>query len=461
MTALAIATRKSFKVFVKEIFSQSVDILKDGKWTHGEYVDFICDWYQGNPRTVRVSARDHMKSMAIYALVMWNIWKDHDVTIEGQYFSYNAKMAAYHTAKIKKAIECNPYFAGIKDMKKYSESGLDYSWDGVHRFTLTPRGLLEFKRGIHSPFIVVDDPMQDPENKLVPTKIIVINNIMRTQILDMAQDQLHIVGTPQTNGDFFFDPTFTSRFSVKILPAVVDHEKKIALWPEWMDYDELMAKKVERGEKVFNQEYLCSPVYSEEAFIMPAKYDLRVDPSLKNWSIEEWRARKDVPDRDRVGGFDIGKRAHPSHFVIFEKDPTKENPDRWVQIHSKWMDGWDYTDQISYLNDASEAFGIYCLRYDNTRGEFESMNERNELPACMDPVVFTHKSKHAMAADFDTALSNGDIVLLDDKRQRSQVLIVTNDLQAPSTPEGHGDSFFSLCLAIMDYRGAQLFVSVV
>lgn len=457
---MSLATRKLFRVFVERIFSQSVDILKDGKWTGGAYVDEICDWYQNNGKTVRVSARDHMKSMAIYALVMWKIWRNHDTSVEGQYFSYNAKMAAYHTAKIKKAIECNPFFAGITDMKRYSESGIDYSWDGIHRFTLTPRGLLEFKRGIHSGLIIVDDPMQDPENKLVPTKITMINNIMRTQILDMAQDELHIVGTPQTNGDFFFDPSFTSRFAVKILPAVVSNDPPVALWPEWMDYDELMAKKKERGDKVFNQEYLCSPVYAEEAFILPSVYDAHVNHALKNWSIEEW-AGKDHGDKDRVGGFDIGKRSHPSHFVIFEKAPTKEKPDRWIQIHSKWMDNWDYNDQVSYLQDAAETFGIYSLRYDNTRGEFESMNERNELPACMEPVVFSHKSKHAMATDFDRALSNGDIELLDDNRQRNQVLIVTNDLQAPVTPEGHGDAFFSLCLAIKDYQGAQLLVTVV
>jgi hypothetical protein len=447
-------------LFVEKIFSKSVDILKDGKWTHGEYVDFICNWYQDNPRTIRVSARDHMKSMAFYAYIMWLIWKHHDENAEGQYFSYNAKMAAYHTAKIKTAIQCNPYFAAIIDKKAYSESGIDYSWDGVTRFTITPRGLLEFKRGIHSRYIFVDDPMQDPENKLIPTKITRINDIMRTQILDMAQRELHIVGTPQTNGDFFFDPSFTSRFSVKILPAVVSDEKRISLWPEWMDYDELMAKKKERGDKAFNQEYLCSPVYAEEAFITPSVYDLRVNKGLRNWSIEEW-AGKDHEDQDRIGGFDIGKRSHPSHFVVFEKRPTKDDPDHLVQIHSKWMDNWDYNDQIEYLKDAADTFGIYSLRYDNTRGEFESMEERNELPACMEPINFTHKSKHAMAADFDRALSNGDVELLDDPRQRSQVLIVTNDLQAPVTPEGHGDAFFSLCLAVKDYQGAQLLVTVV
>lgn len=458
--ALTVATRKSFKLFVKHIFSQSIDILKDGKWTHGEYVDFICDFYQGNERTIRVSARDHMKSMAIYALIMWKIWRHHKATIEAHYFSYNAKMAAYHTGKIKKAIECNPFFGGITDCKKYSESGIDYTWDGSHHFTMTPRGLLEFKRGIHSPFIIVDDPMQDPENKLVPTKILMINSIMRTQILDMAQKELHIVGTPQTNGDFFFDPSFTSRFSVKILPAIVSHEKKQSLWPEWMTYDELMAKKLERGEKVFNQEYLCSPVYAEEAFIKPEVYDRAVNHELKNYSIEEWMVTEHE-EVDRVGALDIGKRSHPSHFCIFEKAPTKKNPDKLRQIHSKWMDGWDYTDQIDYVKTACEVFGIYSMRYDNTRGEFESMDERGELPACMEPVVFSHKSKHSMATDLDRALTAGDLELLNDPRQRNQVLIVTNDLKAPVTPEGHGDAFFSLCLAVKDYQGANLLVTVI
>lgn len=457
MTAKVIAARRNYTTFTNEIFSQSKDILKGGVWTGGKYVDEITEWYQRNLKTIRVSARDHMKSVNFYSYIMWLMFRHHHKNVECQYFSYNGKMAAYHTAKIKAAVTCNPFFRGIIDKKTYSESVIDFSWDGVHRFTVTPRGLLEFKRGIHSPIIFVDDPMQDPDNKLILTKINKINEIMRTQILDMAQEQLHIVGTPQTNADFFFDPEFTHRFAVKILPAIVNAERKEVLWEEWMDWDELMAKKRERGEKVFNQEYLCTPVYSEEAFVTPAKYDACVNQKLINYSFEEWK-KIEHPDRDRVGGLDVGKKRHPSHFAVFEYN---EKIKRWQQIHSKWLEGTDYTDQLDYCKEAIDTFELYELNYDSTRGEFEGFDERNEMPVEMTPVHFTSKARHSMATDLDKALTNRHVEFLPESRQRNQVLIVNNDLMAPETPEGHGDSFWSVCLALKDYEGADLEITLV
>jgi hypothetical protein len=38
--------------------------------------------------------------------------------------------------------------------------------------------------------------------------------------------------------------------------------------------------------------------------------------------------------------------------------------------------------------------------------------------------------------------------LLADERQRGQILCVSNELKAPETPMGHGDSFFSIAMAL-------------
>lgn len=450
----------SYPFFLDHIFSQSADILKDGVWTGGVYPSRVAQRLQDNKMTIRVSARDHMKSMSFYGHIMWKIYRMHFMTRgrEINYFSYNYTMAAYHCAKIKTAVACNPFFADVIDNKEQAESILSYQWDSDGpKITITPRGLMEFKRGIHCDDVYVDDPFQDPENKLVPTKITKINDVMKKQIMDMYQQELHVVGTAQTKSDFFFDPEFTHRFHVAVEPAVVDDEKKISLWPEWMPYEELMAKKRERGEKVFNQEYLCSPVYSEESYVTEDTYDRCVNHSLKNWTIEEWE-KQEHEDRDRVGGYDIGKKTHPSHFAVFEYNADAK---KWQQIHSKWLDNWDYNDQREYLERACNAFDLYELRYDATRGEFEAFEERNELPAEMTPVVFTHRRKHAMAGDLDKAVSNGDVEFLDDRRQRSQILTVNNDLQAPETPEGHGDSFWSVCLALADYEGADVEATLV
>jgi hypothetical protein len=390
---------------------------------------------------MRVGARDHFKSLSFYAHFMWKLYRARfiPVGLEAHYFSYSGGMAAYHTEKIKKAVRCNPFFKNLKDYKTQADSIISYSWDSEHFLTMEPGGLLEFKRGIHSPLIYVDDPLRDPENKLNFAVIEKINYTMRSQILDMAQNELHIVGTAQSSQDFYFDPDFGSRFNTAIEPAIIDREQKLVQWPEWTTFEELLAKEKERGPKVFSQEYQCTPVLSENSFVEQKAYDACVDPSLKSLlSLET--------DGEVIAGFDIGKKQHPSHLAVFLVEGKKLK-----QIHSKFMDGWDYSRQLEYLNTITEQLSIQFLFYDNTRGEFEVMAELGELPASMVPVSFNRKTMHKMSAELDRALSNKEISFIQDDRQRRLVLSVTNDLKAPVTAEGHGDAFWSICLALM-YR---------
>ena len=104
-----------FPYFIEKIFSQSVDVLKDGKWTGGEHPNNIADWLSKNNKTMRVSAKDHFKSMSFYAHIMWKIVRLYveEKAREIQYFSYKEGMASYHTSKIKTAITCNPFFVGL------------------------------------------------------------------------------------------------------------------------------------------------------------------------------------------------------------------------------------------------------------------------------------------------------------------------------------------------------------
>lgn len=457
---------KDFSFFVTNIFSESKDILKHGEWTGGDFIDDIAGWLQLNKKTARVSAKDHFKSTSFYAHIMWKILKLYMTkrSREIQYFSYKESMSAYHLGKIKQAVECNPWFNGILDLKKEADGIISYSWDGVHKLTVNPKGLLEFKRGIHCPDVYVDDPLQDPENKMIPTKITRINDIIKNQIMDMAQEELHIVGTAQTNHDFFFDKELMFRFSVRILPAIVDEANKIVLWEEWMDWDELMAKKRERGEKIFRQEYLVEPVYSANAYFPKEKLMKCVNASLKNYTIDEWdkeverrieNDKTELLETDKVGGWDLGKRQHPAYFTWFEKIKGKR-----IQRMLKWFDGVDYTEQLEYISEVVERCGLYTVFYDSTRGELEMLEEKGELPAEFQGVHFTFKAKNAMATAWDKDITNGNIELINDKRSLDQILIVNNELQAPETPEGHGDSFWGVGLTYrdMETEGANITV---
>lgn len=426
------------EIFINEIFSKSFT-----EFIGGEYINRIA-YFMENKRTMRVSARDHFKSTSFYAHFLRESMKRANEDMECHYFSYQQKMAGYHINKIRQFKEANPYFDQCIDKKKTAENVIKYTWDGIHYHTLVPHGLLSFKRGIHCDIVYVDDPFQDPANKMVLTVIEKINQVIKAQILDMVKEdgQIHIAGTPQTTEDFFFDPNLSESFNTLVLPAIVDENSKEVLWKEWMSWDKLMIKKKERGEKLFNQEYLCSPVYTEEAFF------------TKEQLLEVTGTRKAVKYREKynnekmneiVAGFDIGKKAHPSHLSVFEIIDGKR-----IQLLEVWLDKVDYIKQIEFLDMVAENIGIDQLFYDDTRGEFESLKEQGLLPDCMVGVNFTTKSKNAMATELEKAVVNKEIELLNGSRQLEQLLLVDNDLNAVETPQGHGDSFWSNALAFYD-----------
>lgn len=151
-----------------------------------------------------------------------------------------------------------------------------------------------------------------------------------------------------------------------------------------------------------------------------------------------------------VGGLDLGKKTHPSHLSVFVEINNK-----LIQIHSVFFDGWEYVRQIEYIKQAIKVFHIDSLFWDSTREEFTMMDEQGNLPPEMKGVAFTAKTKFAMATELDKVVTNQAIQLLNDDRQRRQILTVDCDLQAPETNDGHGDAFFSLCLAMQAWSEAK------
>jgi hypothetical protein len=139
-----------------------------------------------------------------------------------------------------------------------------------------------------------------------------------------------------------------------------------------MDFAELMERREERGPKVFAQEYLCSPVYTEDAWLEEEDLKACVDASLTNYNPFKLPQGLELTG-DITAGWDLGKKRHPSYLAVFE---TKDG--RSTQLHSKWMEGWDYTNQsgeydpahptqLEYVKEVLKALGIDYLRYDATR----------------------------------------------------------------------------------------------
>lgn len=429
--------------FIKHIFSKSFD---KGTFIHGNYIDEVAKRMSDNAWTMDISARDHFKSTRLYAEIMYDIFTT-DKDIECHYFSYQQGMSAYHLSKLKKMIEANPFFKGFIDLSPTALSAINY-FNGQATYHAMPEGLLSFKRGIHAERIYIDDPLKDPENKLAPTVIYKINTIIKTEMFAMVKKGgiCRVVGTPQTNNDFFFDEQLQRKFSVAIRPAIVDEAKKIVIFPEWKSYEELCEIRETIGDKAFNQEYMTKPSYSESSYIERKDLQAVVDASLA-------QATKYEGNNDVVAGFDIGKKAHPAHLAIYERWTDKEDGKyHYRQLLSKWFDGVEYKEQLDYLLWAIDNYRIDVLRYDNTRGEFEGFEEQGLLHRCMKPVQFNVKTNNAMAVSLNTIIREQRCTMIDDVRQIDQLLQVNNDLQAIESPQGHGDSFWSNALAMWEEK---------
>jgi len=117
-------------------------------------------------------------------------------------------------------------------------------------------------------------------------------------------------------------------------------------------------------------------------------------------------------------------------------------------VLSLWLDGVDYVKQLEICREIIANFKTLRFYYDDTRAELEGFKESGTLPAQMKGFPFTDKLKHQMAVQFEKAVKSKNILLVNDARQKRQILNCDNDLKSMETPEGHGDSFWSNCLAI-------------
>lgn len=392
-----------------------------------------------NSHVAILSARKHLKSVSVYSYLMWKLLRCQHQDYECFYFSYNADIASYHTANIKKLIMHNPYFAQVQDLTPASGI-LKYSWDGNVIFEVRPQGMTSFKRGLHPNEVICDDILADPTSELNLTVIEKINTIFFKEVMSLPKEPglLKLVGTSQTSSDLFFQiKKKSTKFKWDMYKAIKDWEKKKVLWPELFPMKRLMEIRDEEiGEKAFSQEYMCSPVHSEKAYFRHEQIERIINPGIGN--VVNLRT-----DNRVLLGWDIGKKRHPSHVAIFEQVGRK-----YVQRLSFWMDQWDYTRQIAYIKNMCEELNVDLGYWDATRGEFDTMQEQGAMPDCLLPMIFTKKSKNSMAAIFERLVNTKRVELIDDERQTSQILSVNNDLQAIETPMGHGDSFWSVAMGL-------------
>jgi len=202
----------------------------------------------------------------------------------------------------------------------------------------------------------------------------------------------------------------------------------------------------------------CSPVWSEEAFFKRDELYKAVDKELQELKELNKEYKSQV-----LAGLDIGMKTHPSHFTIFVN-----NKGIYTQIFEKFMDGWDYSRQVDFINNLIEVYKIDQIYYDDTRSELSGFKSRGIISSNVwKPIVFTLKTKYDMASNFSRLVNykeNGvdmsKVKLLNRQRMIDSILSVSNELKAPESEIGHGDAFWSIALALYKERTYKPYIAI-
>ena len=434
--------KSSFVHFFFGVFALGVKRV-EGQFLFGNHLVEWAYLLQKYNRVSIVSARFHLKSTIALGYLAWRLYKMENRYEDWLFMAYKEDLAGKQIKRLKRYLEAIPlYFDGYVSLTS-ADSIIRYV-KGGKEFLVEPAGVLAFKRGMHPYGMICDDILKDPTSSLNLRVLMDIERVFFEEISSMPKEKLFVLGTKQDAEDLFGKLEANPEYMSREYPAVLDWEHKKALWAERWGFDALMKKKKEIGDKAFKKEFLCAPVRGEEGFIDRDKLNFLIKSRLRNLKpVREYKFRESC-----FAGWDLGKKRHPSHFCVFAVD----RHNRLVQIHSKFFDGVDYKDQIAYIDRCIECFGIAKVMFDNTRGEMEGYIEQGDLSGEYEPIVFTSKGKFEMASLLDRHITNGTIWLLPDGRQKRQLLSVDNDLKSIETIEGHGDAFFSLCLAVRAYE---------
>ena len=394
-----------------------------------------------------VLPRFHFKSTVLgHAFSVWSLLKSpRDAAV--LYLSYSDAMAKYHISEINKTISRNPILTQwmVNRSPKADFSARYY----VNKQPMDIRhgGLFSFKRGMHvNGALIADDVLRDPENPLNIGQVTKVEDHFLTEsmFIPLRGVPIIVLGTPMMPGDLLSKLQEDDRFFSRVLPALDPEPGRRVLMPELYSEEWLLQQQRARP-KSFASEFMLQPHFTTESYFEDTDIAKCEDASLRNFS-----AHRKYHKQDGVrlyAGFDVGKKRHPSHLVIFKKEG-----DEIIQVHQSWLDGWNYTAQIEYLNDIVDNFDIEKGYIDNTRGELEDRG----LDSVWWPMSFTLKSKNTMAQIFEEFVHSGRLKIFQDARQTNQILSVNNELKAPETPMGHGDAFFSISMALLALHESEI-----
>ena len=431
----------SFRDFLENIWCQGFDNPEYFKaWHVSILAEDIEECIETGMNYVAVLPRFHFKSTVLgHAFSVWRLFTaPRDCAV--LYLSYSDGMAKYHISEINKEISRNPILSELLVNRNPKADFSARYYLNNKPMDIMHGGLFSFKRGMHvNGALIADDVLRDPENPLNIGQITKVEDHFMTESLfiPLKGTPTIVLGTPMMPGDLLAKLQEDSRFKSRVLPALDPTPTRRVLMPELYSEEWLLQQQTARP-KSFASEFMLTPHFATESYFNNEDITkcedetLRSSPATKEYS--DWESGDQI-----FGGFDVGKKRHPSHLVLFRK-----RGERIEQIHQSFLDGWSYSDQIEYLNEVADNFQLTSGYIDNTRGELEDRGLNTRWLA----KIFSRKSKNTMAAIFEKFVHSGNLKFIKDERQKQQILSVSNELKAPNTPTGHGDAFFSIAMAL-------------
>ena len=446
-----------FWFFLEHVFLKSFegDSFEDDSGVYKEFSfgRLHMEWAllaQFNPRLCVMAPRAHLKSTVLalgYAFwQMFRVGKGRITDI--LYFSYKEKLATEQVQLLLRFIKVNPYTRFWHNQKPSGITTIDYLvdfGDGViGEGIMQGEGIKAATRGRHPKVTICDDILSDFTNPLSSADLALIGKIFRQSIMSLPAnptDPLIVVGTPQSFDDALYQLSNAEGWMWLMYPAIVDENLRMVQWPEKFTYERLGKLRRQLGDSAFEVEFQLSPLSLADQFFSKAEVLSVTDPQLGMWP--DW---KPFPKEDLsvYAGVDIGYAVHPSHISVFVELPNGT----LVQVYQRFLDGMKYPDQVELLNKIAKTFKITRGYYDATTN---TMEDRDLSPVWRGR-RFTKQYKGNLATLFAKRVFASEdepgIILLNDSRQLEQITIVDKKLDAQSTVNGHGDSFWSNSLAI-------------
>ena len=448
----------SFRDFFFDIFALSYPGKNFDTWHVHLLIEDIERAFKEGLNFCGVLPRYHLKStIGGYAVAIWRM-----LTVSNAkflYLSYKDGLARYHLGEIKRVIRDSPILSKLmKDLTTRSLATCRYAIPGTGVAQVLSGGVLSFKRGLHcNAGVVADDVLRDPQNPLNLAQLLVVERHVRAEIANIPEKgvPMLVLGTPMHAQDILFKLKNDAQFIWRFLPALKPNGDEGEVYGDnevlWKHYDKAwLADKSKSDWNSFQTEFLLTPATEIAAFFTREELGPVLRSDLLNHSLYVPYSYSE-DDVEAFAGYDVGKKRHPSHLAVF----MKKKDGKLRMIHQSFHDRIDYQEQARRLTLAVENFGIRRMLIDNTRAEME---ERGLPPECILVSMSSRgsggagKLRKEAATFFGKYVSERRIEIIDEVRCVTQIICVGSDLQSPETMYGHGESYWSIALAILGHE---------